>query len=112
MEGYAKIASLMGAHPEFAIFRRFRALNMQNMLYLQAEITHLESELRRVSYEDLGHPKRQNHPYDWWSLSQASDDSDQSQWELILRIREKLDLYSGVLARCAVVLRSANIRNR
>ena len=71
---------------------------MENMLYLQAEITHLESELRAVSNEDIGHEKRQNHPYDWWSLSQGKDDGDRRQWETILKIREKLEKYSGAIA--------------
>ena len=34
MEGYAKIACLMGEFPEVAIFRRFGALNAQNLLCL------------------------------------------------------------------------------
>jgi hypothetical protein len=50
MEGYAKVAHLMGTHGEFGIFRRFQTLNMQNLLYLQAEITHLEAELRQGAY--------------------------------------------------------------
>jgi hypothetical protein len=47
--GYAQLASLMGAHPEVAVFRRFGALNAQNLLYLQAELTHLELELRSTA---------------------------------------------------------------
>lgn len=94
MEGYAKIAHLMGEHPEFAIFRRFRALNMQNLLYLQAEIIHLEAELRRLAREDMKHGGRQDHPHDWWSLSQGQEEGDAKQWEKVLEIREKLEEYS------------------
>jgi hypothetical protein len=32
----------MGSHPELAIFRRFGALNLQNILFMQAEIAGLE----------------------------------------------------------------------
>jgi hypothetical protein len=93
MEGYDKVAQLMGSHPEFAIFRRFRALNMKNMLYLQAEIIHLEAELRRLANEDIKHASRQEYPYDWWSLSQGQE-GDMRQWEKVLEIRAKLEKYS------------------
>src|SRR5256885_6813876 len=36
-EGYAQIAWRMSVFPELATTRCFRALNMQNLLYLQAE---------------------------------------------------------------------------
>lgn len=94
MEGYAKVGQLMGSHPEFAIFRRFCALNMQNLLYLQAEITHLEAELCRLVEEDTHHGGRQDHPHDWWSLSQGQEEGDTRQWEKVVEIREKLENYS------------------
>lgn len=93
MEGYAKVANLMATHGELAIFRRFKALNMLNLLYLQAEITHLEAELREVACEDA-QQGRENHPHDWWSLSQSEDDNDREQWDVVLKIRKKLEKYS------------------
>ena len=45
MEGYAKLASFMASDSEFAIFRRFGALNAQNLLYYQAELMDLETHL-------------------------------------------------------------------
>jgi hypothetical protein len=94
MEGYAKVAQFMGAHPEFAVLRRFKALNMQNMLYLQAEIMHLEAELRNQAEEDIQSGQRQDHAHDWWSLSQGEQIGDTRQWEVIIKIREKLEKYS------------------
>ena len=46
MEGYSKLASLMGTYSDTLIFRHFGALSAQNLLYLQAELVHLEHELR------------------------------------------------------------------
>jgi len=94
MEGYAKIAQLMGEHSEFAIFRRFRALNMQDMLYLQAEITHLEAELRKFEQDNSSHSGRQNHSHDWWSMASGEGEGGTAQWELVQEIRAKLEKYS------------------
>jgi hypothetical protein len=102
MEGYAKVAQLMGLHDEFAILRRFQAMNMQNLLYQQAEITHLEAELRDLARRDARHTGRENHAHDWWSLSQGDGEGDREQWELISEIREKIEKYSAyVLPPCS-----------
>jgi hypothetical protein len=122
MDGYAKLASLMGAYPEVAIIRRFAALNAQNILYLQAELVNLESRLRRVEEEDRnsGDSNRVDCAVDWFKLSNAVDmlsssgsqpgssrssireDEDghedaaslNQRWKLVLKIREKLKQYS------------------
>jgi hypothetical protein len=94
MEGYAKLASFMGLHDEYAIYRRFRQLNAQNLLYLQAELTHLERELRNLAQRDSSVPEREFFAKDWWSLSQTENDNDAEQWEKVLEIRQKLEEYS------------------
>lgn len=98
MEGYARLSHLMGTYSEFAILRRFRDLNMQNLLYLQAEIIHLEEELRKAVSDDARYAQRHYYPYDWWSLAHGdddeSDDEPSEQWRLMLEIREKLENYS------------------
>lgn len=124
MEGYTKIATLMGAYPEVAIFRRFAALNTQNLLYLQAELIHLESRLRRLENADQqsGDRQRQLLSFDWYKLSTFVDEpkavdpipqdqasvcgskvsgnskEDESvgseRWTLVLEIRAKLKEYS------------------
>ena len=96
MEGYTKVAELMATHPEFAILRRFKALNMQTLLYLQAEITHLEADLHEIAMRDIRHSNRENYAYDWWSLSGGvgGQEDDTEQWDKILAIREKLEKYS------------------
>jgi hypothetical protein len=98
MEGYAQLASRMSNHTDLAIFRRFGALNAQNFLYLQAELTELESRLRdkeKLNCQSDDERKRW-YARDWHSLSKAStaEGGDESQWLLFLEIRAKLKEYS------------------
>ncbi|KAH8654990.1 hypothetical protein BGZ60DRAFT_532623 [Tricladium varicosporioides] len=53
MAGYGKIADLMAKHAGIASFQRFDFLNTLNILFLQAELVHLEEELRESMREDL-----------------------------------------------------------
>jgi hypothetical protein len=46
--GYAQVAALMSKEQDYAVFRKFTALNARNLLYLQAEITHLEQRLHEI----------------------------------------------------------------
>jgi hypothetical protein len=100
MEGYAKMAFLMGEFPEVAIFRRFGALNAQNLLYLQAELKELETSLRKYALEDQnsGHPERIYYSKDWFTLKESCDatyeGADGNQWSTMLSIRAKLKEYS------------------
>jgi hypothetical protein len=94
MEGHAKVAELMSRHHELAIVRRFGKLNMQNLLYLQAELVHLEAEYRKLAEEDQEHPDRLDHARDWFSLSQSENKENSEQWHKMLEIREKLKEYS------------------
>lgn len=96
MEGYAKLASLMGAYPEVAILRRFGALNIQNLLYLQAELVHLENELRESSYanQHSGDVHRVTMSKDWITLAHYHEGNER-QWAVALRIREKLKEYGA-----------------
>ena len=94
MEGYAKVAQLMSRHEDFAILRRFRALNMQNLLYMQAEITFLEEELATLVNRDAADPEKKYYGRDWWSLSQSDEDVDKAQWHKFFEIRAKLKEYS------------------
>jgi hypothetical protein len=95
--GYTTLASLMGQHPEVAILRRFGTLNMQTLLYLQAELVGLELKLKRHSDADKssGHIERTIYDRDWQSLSESATGSGNSeQWETVLSIRRVLKEYS------------------
>lgn len=94
MEGYAKVAQLMATQEEFAILRRFRVINMQRLLYLQAEISHLEVEFSQLAKRDELHAERRYHAKDWWSLSQGADVEDLEQWDKFLELSRKLEHYS------------------
>jgi hypothetical protein len=94
MEGYQAIAQLMGNHDEMAIVRRFKDLNMQDILYLQAEIIHLKDELRKRELQDKKDPERVYLAKDWWSLAHSDDEEGRARWATVLEIREKLDEYS------------------
>ena len=90
----------MSVHGDLAMVRRFSALNIQNILYLQAELVHLE---RRLRDKETASNRSENervrwHARDWQTLSQdqAPEGEDECQWRLCLRIREKLREYSTV----------------
>ncbi|KAH7138210.1 hypothetical protein B0J11DRAFT_587350 [Dendryphion nanum] len=100
MEGYVRLASIMGAHPEVAILRRFGNLNAENLLYLQAELVNLENELRRIQKLDCesGDEDRSIFGRDWQTLAETSHTPEhRRQWELMLKIRLTLNEYNAAL---------------
>jgi hypothetical protein len=96
VDGYPKLAGQMGNFPETAILRRFSNLNSQNLLYLQAEIIHLENKLRKLetvnSQAEGG--KKLSYAKDWYWLNNSVNEGDGAQWNTMLEIREKLKEYS------------------
>ncbi|MCJ1435314.1 hypothetical protein MMC27_004686 [Xylographa pallens] len=98
MEGYTKLGAYMGSLPRCAIFRRFGALGMQNLLYLQAELVDLELQFQKCSRENRQSedPEKAYFDTDWYTLAQHND-GNEMQWILALRIREKLKEYGDAL---------------
>lgn len=95
MDGYAKVASLMCKYEEFAILKRFKSLNYQNLLYRQAEITYLREDLEKLAERDATVPDRQFYTKDWWTLAHtATKQQGGEQWRKVQQIRKKLDEYS------------------
>jgi hypothetical protein len=97
MKGYNKIAALMGLYPESAIICQFSELNIQNILYLQAELIGLHKDLREL--EDANDRsldrERSSFSRNWDALSSAKkEDGSDEQWKLVLSIRNKLKEYS------------------
>ena len=97
-EGYAKLSSLMSTDREFAIFRRFGALNMQNMLYYQAELLGLEDDLRAIALEDLNSkdPDKKDFAANWYELSHAKSGKN-FQHRKFMQARRILKEYSECL---------------
>ena len=103
MEGYTRLASLMGACPEVAILRRFGSLNARNLLYIQAELVALEGSLQACTEGNnaSNDSDRVASARDWYTLSRLGSSSNNSsdvdageEWRTMLEIREKLKEYS------------------
>jgi len=94
ISGYPKFAGRMELIPEIAIFRRFGALNAQNLLYLQAQLVSLEQELRAREKEDSvsGHA---NYAFDWFWLQRSAEGGHCAQWDLVKKTRKMLKEYSN-----------------
>jgi hypothetical protein len=94
--GYHRLAAIMGAHPDLAIFRRFMALNAYNLLSLQAELSELESELNDIVIQDRTSkdPEKTRFEFSIYDLQGAHNNPDHGlQWRKFLEIREKLREY-------------------
>jgi hypothetical protein len=107
LNGYSKLASLMGAHSDLANFRRFSTLNAQNLLYLQAELVFLENKLGQCVEADKssGHVNRGIYDRDWQALfeSGANSGGDGEQWDTVLQIRKVLKEYSELRLRTCII---------
>lgn len=95
-EGYRAIAQFLAEEPGIVILNRFSTLNVQNLLYMQSELYHLEDELHEITKEDAASscPTRQNYRYSFKELEHSLSGSEDFQWKKILEIRDKLKLYS------------------
>lgn len=95
--GYPDLAHFMTESDSMAIFRRFGSLNVVNLLYLQAELTWLEAELRNfvTMGKQSGDPEQALFHVSWKNLREGNPSSASSlQWKKVLEIREVLDRYS------------------
>jgi hypothetical protein len=92
----------MAEEPEFATFPRFRELNTKNLLYYQVELNDLEGQLRMVEQKDW--KKRENSQEGKYakkaedlikSHELAPGSRGRKQWDLVIKIRERLRDYSN-----------------
>ncbi|KAF3040788.1 hypothetical protein E8E11_001906 [Didymella keratinophila] len=105
--GYPKLAAKIEILPEAAIFRRFGALNAQNLLYYQAELTYLEQDLRAQQKVDDDDQKAYGRSYatNWIWLKKSKEDGEGRQLDLVLEIREKLAKYNEAVIQQAKMLK-------
>jgi hypothetical protein len=95
VEGYPRLACHMGSFSSAQIFRRFSSINSQNLLYLQAELVHLETKLRRLEGVDKS-AQAENRPLysrDWYWLNESRFENGE-QLQTVLEIRQRLKEYS------------------
>jgi hypothetical protein len=98
MDGYNRLAAVIGANHELAIFRRFSTLNAKNLLFMQGELIHLEAELKAIAREDKGSGDSEKAEFEFCIHTlrgpHECEDGD-AQWRKILEIRQKLREYSA-----------------
>ena len=102
MEGYSKLASIMDSHSDVRIFQNFSVLNIQNILYLQAELLHLQKEWRDIITDDVtsGDHARVDTQFNLLSLQGGIEtEEDTVQWEKFKEIRIKIGEYSKITVK-------------
>jgi hypothetical protein len=84
----------MAQYSENAVFRRFSSLGTRNLLYLQAELVHLEQKLCRLEAADSASSEGRRAAYskDWYWLNDSPEENDE-QLKIVLSIRSKLKEY-------------------
>jgi hypothetical protein len=93
VEGYPKLAHVIGRNPEYAIVRRFTTLDVKLLLYLQAELVQLEHELSNL--EVLNHQEDVSLQQSVGRLMKAErGTSGWKQWEKIQELLDKKEKYS------------------
>ncbi|PMD64632.1 uncharacterized protein K444DRAFT_625298 [Hyaloscypha bicolor E] len=94
VEGYPRLACHMAQYSENAVFRRFSSLGTRNLLYLQAELVHLEQKLCRLEAADSASSegRRATYSKDWYWLNDSPEENDE-QLKIVLSIRSKLKEY-------------------
>jgi hypothetical protein len=94
----------MTAQPDFEAFPRFRDLNVKNLLYFQVELDDLRDQLMKREKEDWskwrtsGNEARNfaKHADSLIDTQYGTNPKDRKQWELVLKIRERLNEYSKI----------------
>jgi hypothetical protein len=85
--GYPQLADLMGRHGEIAIFRKFGALNILNLMSLQAELLDLQEDLKNLYQDDQSNTTLR----DFYAMRNSP-----LHQEKMVDIRGKLGEYSNI----------------
>ena len=84
----------MASNADFECFRRFREVNVKNLLYYQVEISMIETELRRLEIEDNAPEKCYATYADSIFECRNKGRAERKQYDLVLRLRQALAEYS------------------
>ena len=100
MQGYEKLAALLTSSHGLQLFRRFGALQVKSLLYLQAELLILETQLADIMKQDqdeanAGNQEKRAFPDSWLALKQSDQNpaADNSQYRKVVEIQECLKKY-------------------
>ncbi|KAL8767083.1 MAG: hypothetical protein Q9209_006310 [Squamulea sp. 1 TL-2023] len=95
MADYNRLARVIANHGEISIFRRFDTSNLKSLLYMQAELVHLEVDLEKLEKADRlsTDPRERNHRYCVFDLKESGGMVEESQWKKYLEIRQKIQAY-------------------
>ena len=94
MTGYDKLARLVADYPDLTIYRRFGVLSAKILLFMQAELVHLEKNLEIVALDDHKDPARSSFGSSWAALFGApSGEGADLQSRKITEIQDKLSNY-------------------
>lgn len=105
VEGYTLLSGYM-AKRQNAVFRLFQPLAARDLLFMQAELVHLDNEYQelekeaRASGDTDKHSERYWSDRDWRLLRSSSE-----QWTKALEIRAKLKNYCKILNQSLVYSR-------
>ncbi|KAI4164254.1 MAG: hypothetical protein LQ342_002219 [Letrouitia transgressa] len=99
MANYSTLSNIIATHGDAAIFRRFTPLNVKNLLYMQAELIHLDAELRIIETEDRnsGDVEKTSFSSSFYDLKESAGTGNGLQWRKYLEVREKLRAYNSAL---------------
>lgn len=113
--GYRPLGDLMGAHPDLAIFRRFRNVGALDLLYRQSELQIALSAWSRAVSIDLASSDNNRKQFDIdfsrLLISVDKDDYSGSQRRQWMQVSEKLGEYCE-LAPQRLACRSELIHNK
>ena len=97
MTGYSVFAELIGSFKQLNVYRRFDCLTAKMLLYQQAEIVHLEADLRAVVESDKQRHETAGFDQSWWEMRAAPAESGGDyQRRKVAEIQGKLKEYRSL----------------
>jgi len=96
MADYSRLSKLIGTHQDLAIFRKFASLNAKNILYMQAELIHLQTELENIELanRNSGDVQKAAFQVSLFDLKDSFGTKNDLQWRKAMEIRRNLKAYS------------------